>query len=176
MTYRDELHGLAQQSEDDVVGVFDQFTAGEITRDVAIALIAAIIARANARAVTLADLSLAATLMVTTGAPVAAAGVLPDPTDQTRLAKAATTLLDVVDVTPARVARLGRVEPLNAAGKAFSEAIEKQPIVTGWKRGVSGSGCQLCTWWSRGGQVWPDSHIMPRHKGCTCTQIPVTTN
>lgn len=175
MTYRDTLTRLGDSTADAVAAVYAARDAGDLTDDDAVAMIAAIIEGANNRAAALADLALAATLTVALKKPVPALGILPAPGDRQRLIKAATTLLAALPDTPdplARVERLGRSEPLTTAARARGEAIERQPSVTGWTRSVSGSGCQLCTWWSRDGRVWPASHRMPTHKGCTCTQTP----
>lgn len=173
MTYRDTLKGLSADAERQAVGIFDRFSSGDLDFDTAVAVLAAVVAKANARAVALADLALAATLMRQLRRPVATIGLLPPAGDAERLHKAATTLLSITDVTPARVARLARVEPLTAASTAYSEAVKKSPHVTGWRRGTHGTKCQLCNWWSRGGQVWSAETPLQTHKGCTCTQIPV---
>ncbi|MGW8565173.1 hypothetical protein [Isoptericola sp. NPDC055881] len=173
MTYTAELEALAWRSEDAVVRIFEAWQAGELTTDEAVQLMANVVAGANAAAVSLADLSLAATLMVTLRTPVAAHGLTVHPSTPARLDKAARTLLSIDGVTPERVARLGRVEPLEAATRGYSEAIRQAPQVSGWRRGLDGNPCQLCTWWWREGRVFRDDHPMPRHKGCTCTQIPV---
>ena len=104
-------------------------------------------------------------------------GLLSSPDDAARLIKAASTLLTLAQAQPdpdARIARLARAEPLETAARSYSAGIALSEYVTGWTRGLSGSACQLCSWWCRGGQVWPDSHPMPTHKGCTCSPIPVT--
>lgn len=175
MTYRDTLTRLGDRTAGQVAAIIAAWEAGKITDEEAVDLIAAYVEAANNRAVALADLSLAASLTLATGKAVTAVGLTPAVGDRERLTKAATTLLSVLQDTPdprARAERLGRAEPLTAAARARGEAIERQPSVTGWTRSVSGSGCQLCTWWSRDGRVWPASHRMPTHKGCTCTQTP----
>ena len=75
------------------------------------------------------------------------------------------------DWVPERVRRLARCEPLDTAAKAWSDGVAQSRYVDGWVRQTHGS-CQLCAWWARGGQVWAADHPMPRHKGCTCSQIP----
>lgn len=166
---------LGDTTVEKVLAVFAQYRDGALTLDAAVPVIAAIVAKANARAVSLADMSLAATLMVQLRTPVAVTGASPIGTnDLDRLTKGARTLLSIADVTEDRIARYARSEPLEAASRTYSAAIEANPDVTGWTRGVSGDACQLCTWWSRDGQVWPADHAMPTHKGCTCYQVPVT--
>lgn len=172
MTYREQIRTLGEQAAEQVAAIFATWDRGDLEDEEAVELLAAFIAGANSRAVALADLALAATLMQQLGVPVATLGLTPPVGDADRLHKAAATILSIPDVTLERVQRLARAEPLGAASKAFSQGIEKSPHVTGWVRSVSGSGCELCTWWARDGQVWPADHPMPTHKGCTCSQIP----
>lgn len=77
---------------------------------------AAAIAQANSRVFALADLALAATIMVGTGEPAIVTGVPPRADDAGRLLKAARTVLDVAEaseVPEAIVSRLARAEPSN---------------------------------------------------------------
>lgn len=172
MTYRDQLQRLGETTANRVVVVFDDYSSGDLTLDEAVALIAAIIAKANGTAVALADLSLAATLMLQTGQPVPTLGLLPPTEDPDRLLKAAATLLAVEHLTTERVARLGRSEPLESAARAYSDGIRQNPAVTGWTRQVSPNACQVCQ--DLAGDVLPDTVPMYHHTGCTCTPIPVT--
>lgn len=172
MTYRDTLLGLAEDTERRVLAVFASYLDGDVDRDTAVRLIATIIAKANSGAASLADLSLAATLMLQQAEPVATVGILAAADDVDRLQKAATTLLAIDNVTTQRVARLARCEPLDAAAKAMNQGIQDQPTVVGWVRGLEPDACQLCRWWWREGQVWPADHPMPHHTGCTCVQVP----
>ena len=172
MTYRENVTLIAAATETKVLAVFDRYEAGELDQNTTIALIAAIIAKANSKAVTLADLSLAATLMLQLGSPVAALGLTPPADDSDRLQKAATTLLAVATLTRERVARLARSEPLGRAADAYADGIRRSDHVTGWTRQVSANACELCQ--SLAGDVLPDSVPMYHHPGCTCTPIPVT--
>lgn len=178
MNYRTHLKELGARTEARVLALFDSYTAATITGPDFVAAAAATIAKANARAVAMADLSLAATLMLEMGEPVAALGLSPKPGDVDRLTKAAQTLLAAETDPRDRIARLGRVEPLDAAGEAYSDAISQRENVTGYRRGVSADGCELCQWLAKthldpAGYVYPAKQPMNRHKGCTCTQIPV---
>ena len=95
-------------------------------------MMAAAIAQANSRAYALADLSLAATVMLGTGDAVSVVGVLPPSDDTERLSKAATTVLDVAqasDTPKAIVGRLARAEPLESAANAYGQAMHRQPLV-----------------------------------------------
>lgn len=174
MTYRDQLQRLGDATAERVVAIVTSWTDGDLTHDEAVAVIAAVIAKANGQAVALADLSLAATLMLQLGKPVTTQGLLPPADDPARLTRAAITLLAIEGLTQERAARLGHSEPLTAAATAYSDAVRDNRLVTGWTRGLSDNACQLCEWWWREGRVWPDTHPMPTHKGCTCTPIPIT--
>ena len=174
MSYREIVVKLGEATVEKVLAVFGQYQSGVLGMDAAVSVIATIVAKANARAVSLADMSLASTLMVQLRTPVVVTGASVPVTDPDRLAKGARTLLSLAEVTEDRIARYARSEPLEAASRAYSAAISKSPLVDGWTRGVRADGCQLCQWWSRDGRVWPKDHTMPTHKGCTCHQVPVT--
>ncbi len=176
MTYREQIVGLSQECERQVLAVYALFTAHQINAEETSTVIATIIAAHNSKAAALADMSLAATIMLALGRPMVTAGVLPPEGDVVRLRKAAGTVLEVADrseVPDAIVARLARAEPLEAAARSYSEAMNNNTLVKGWVRNVSADACQLCRWWWREGRVWPAEHPMPMHKGCTCTPKPV---
>ncbi len=176
MSYQDELIALADSTDKGVQAVYALYLSGALSAQESIALMAAAIAQANSRAFALADLSLAATIMLGTGDAIPVVGVLPPPDDAVRLSKAATTVLDIArdsDVPEAVVSRLARSEPLESATRAYNEAMPQQPLVKGWVRQLDADPCQLCRWWWREGRIWPADHPMPRHKGCECVQRPV---
>lgn len=173
MSYRDQLQRLGDTTANRVVAVFSDYAEGRFTHDHAVALIAAIIAKANHKAVALADLSLAATLMLSLGRPVAPLGLLPPADDPERLTTAAATLLAVTGLTVARVARLGRSEPLAAAANAYSQAIDQNQLVTGWIRQASPAACKVCADLADN-KVRASSVSMWHHLGCTCVQQPIT--
>ncbi|VEG40295.1 Uncharacterised protein [Mycolicibacterium flavescens] len=176
MSYQDELIALADSSDRTVQVLYALYLSGELSVQDAVALMAAAVAQANSQAYALADLSLAASIMLGTAEAVPVVGVLPPADDTVRLSKAATTVLKVAeasDVPEAIVSRLARSEPLESATKAFGEAMHQQPLVKGWVRQLDADPCQLCRWWWREGRVWPAAHPMPRHKGCECVQRPV---
>jgi hypothetical protein len=175
VSYRDTLLRLSGRSEEQATALFAAWQAGKVDDDTFVALLAAIVAAANNQATALADLSLATAVTVALRRPVVPLGIAPPAEDPERLRKAATTLLTVKNLTPERVARLARAEPLETAARAYSAGMARSPHVRGWRRGLSGSACQLCEWWSRGGQLWPADHPMPTHKGCSCSPVPITT-
>lgn len=180
MTYQDHIVATADEAAEQALAAFEQWEAGKITTDALVALIVAFIAAANTTTTAIADLSLAAVLTQATGTAVAPLGITRPGDETDRLSRAAVTILDEIDpsdvatLTAAqmRLRRLAVSEALEAAARAYSEAIRRSPRVTGWTRGLSGNACQLCQWWSRDGRVWPDDHPMPTHKGCTCNPQP----
>ncbi len=176
MTYREVLVDLSRECERQVLAVYALYAEGTITAQEAETLIATIIAAHNSQATALADVSLAATIMLGLGREVPAAGLLPPADDVARLQKSASTVLAVArgsQVPEAIVGRLGRSEPLQTASLAYAEGMKTSKYVTGWVRRVSAGSCQLCEWWSRDGRVWPKDHPFQSHKGCTCTPQPV---
>lgn len=179
MSYAETIRTLAGDAERRALALFAAWQAGELSDDEFAAALAILVTGANARAVTVADLSLAAAVTVALRRPVPPLGLLPAASDPARLVKASTTLLRTLDTTPdppARVARLARAESLTTAARAYSEGIARSEHVTGWTRGLSGKACQLCQWWGRDGRVWPADHPMPTHKGCSCSPIPTVTD
>lgn len=178
MSYRETLVKLGDETEAKVLNLYRLMLDGQLTRDETLALMTAIIGKANARAVVLADASLAATLMLETRAPVPALGLVAEQ-DQTAVRQAVGTVLTAATTTPdpeGRIGRLARSAPYYAASKAYSDGISKAKGVSGWVRDLEPGACQMCRWWYRGGRVWPKSHPMPTHTGCTCSPRPVISN
>ncbi|MFC5999347.1 hypothetical protein ACFP6A_11540 [Quadrisphaera sp. GCM10027208] len=178
MTFRDTITSLAGQAEDRALDLYARWEAGELDDEQFEALLAALVARYNSRAATVADLALAAAVTVALRRAVAPLGIVTPPGDPQRLRTATRTLREALEDTPdpqARVARLARAEPLDTAARSYSEGIARSRHVEGWVRGLSANACELCTWWARGGRIWPKTHRMPTHKGCTCTPIPTVS-
>jgi hypothetical protein len=166
--YQAQTQGLAARTEAAVLGLYGQLTAGEIDTDTTIPLIAAVVNRANAAAVALADAWLAVQIETQARQPVPVVGVLPEDGSD-RLMKGVTTILfDIVEDAVTRLARMARAEPLESSCWGTHEAMQEQPLVEGWVRQTDSDPCQLCQWWSRNGRVWPKDHRMPTHKGCNC--------
>lgn len=184
MTYQDQLEQTAEATAAQVLAALALYQAGRLTADALVAVVAAYVAAGNSAAAVLADLSLSAAVTVQTGQAAAPLGISRPLDDPARLTLAARTILDDLTAHPdhdaalaaaqTRFLRLAESEIKEAAARAYSAAVKESRHVTGWTRGISGSACQLCRWWSRGGQVWPDDHPMPTHKGCTCNPVPVT--
>lgn len=174
MTYQDQLEEQASSVTAQVLAAVALYEAGKLTADALVSVVAAYIAAGNFAGAALADLALAAAVTVQTGTAVAPLGITRPADDPDRLTRAASTLLADPAASLARWQRLAEAELKEAATRGYSEAVKRSPRVNGWTRGLSGSACQLCQWWSRGGQVWPADHPMPTHKGCTCSQLITT--
>lgn len=189
MTYQDELEAQAESVSDQVLAALAAYAAGTLTADALAAVVSAFIAAGNNGAAALADLSLAAAVTTATGTPAAPLGIGRPADDPARLARAVSTILTDLDrqmvvadadleaaltAAQTRFQRLAQSEVKEAGARAYSEGVRRSRRVTGWTRGLSGSACQLCRWWSRDGRVWDADHTMPTHKGCTCSQIITT--
>lgn len=174
MSYRDVITDLSAASEAEALALYTAYEAGGLDEDEFVTALAVLITGHNARAVTVADLALAASVTVALRRPVPPLGLLPAPGDPARLVKAGRTLVGALDDTPdpaARVARLARSEPLTTGARTYSEGMAKSEHVTAWVRGLSAAPCQLCTYWYRDGRVWPADHSFPTHKGCSCQPV-----
>lgn len=195
--YQTATENLAASAEREVLAVYADMLSGRIPPNTGTVLIAAAVNRANATAVSLADVWLAVQIEELAGQPVPTVGVLPVDSSE-RLLKAATTVLQTSQSamfsdpssnsrqesvtadqgtetenlanTPdmRRLERLARSEVFETAQQATHDAMQKQPLVEGWVRHMDADPCQLCRWWWRDGRIWPKAHPMPRHKGCNC--------
>lgn len=179
--YQRTLAALADGTARTILAVLAALLAEHLPRREAVPLMAALVARANAHAVALVDVSLAATLTEVTSAPVAVLGLVPAADDLDRVARAVTTVLDDPEpnvtaetadeqreAVARRLERLARNEPLQAAGRAFNEAVNVSPHVTGYRRRLEPDACELCTWLAKGGYVYPADQPMHQHPGCVC--------
>lgn len=178
MTYQSQLEETSTATSAQVLAALAAWQAGRMSTEAFRAVVVAYLQAGNTAAATVADLSLAATLTVETGSPVAPLGIGPaeHAVDADRLAKATETMLTLHHAeraTTDRWDRLTRAEGRETAARAYSEGIRRSSKVSGWRRGITADACQLCRWWSREGRVWPADHTMPTHKGCTCNPVPV---
>lgn len=171
MTYRTTLLRLADGSAAAVEALWALLDTGRIDQAEFVARTATVIATANARATTLADIALATTISVQLRRAVPALGLTPSD-DIDRLTEAAATVAALGTI--GRAIRLARAEPLEAAARAYSTGIAESPHVIGWERQTSGTACEMCTAWASSG-VLPDTVEMLTHKGCSCIPVPITT-
>lgn len=184
MALTDVVARLLATSETAVLALWERHLAGEFGEDEFVTLAAAEIARHDARATTAGDLAVAVAVTAQLGRGVAPVG-LPIVDHQSRLRDAVRTVLraDVdypataVEAAMSRASRLGRLaraEPASAAQSAVQVAMERQPMVRGWRRKTDSSPCALCRKWADG-KVRPTGMRMNRHTGCSCVQQPVVT-
>lgn len=75
MSYPESLVGLATRTESKALEILKLWQAGTISKTEAVGTMGALISKANVRATALADVSLAATLTLESGAAVPAVGV-----------------------------------------------------------------------------------------------------
>lgn len=175
MSWRDTLATLGEDTAERAGVLYARWQDGQIDDTFFVAALAALIARANHRATSAADLALAATLTLQLHRPVLPLGITPPPDEADRLTTAASTLLAALPVVAdplARVLRLARSEPIAAAQRAYNDAMRASTHVTGWTRQVSPGACELCQ--ALAGDVLPVTVEMFHHPGCTCTAVPVT--
>ena len=180
MTLRSALIRVAERSEKELLSLHGSFRSGRITEATFIALAAAAIARANARAVAVADLGIAAAILQATGESVGPVGVVLE-SDQRRLRDAVRSILtaeiasvdtetDLQESTAARLGRIGRAEPLSMAQTAMLTAMASQGV-EGWTRQTGPDPCPLCVSWADG-KVRPPTTRMARHHNCSCVARP----
>lgn len=176
MTYEETLGRLAQTTSDALVGLWEARLAGTITDDEFLDLAHTVLRLATRQGLEVGALSIRAHLEVATGMPQPAiTPTLPPADDDARLAAALQTILanrEAVEEISTRLERIGRNEPVEAATRAASEAMQADTRVTGWTRGLESDACELCRWWHREGRVWQPTHPMPRHTGCQCHPVP----
>lgn len=166
------LSELSHRTARQVLAVLEQVAAGVVELDALPELVAILTELGATQAAALTSSELAAELSAAAGRPV----VLREPVVNLQPAAvqtaAATILAGPAEQHGDRLARLARSAVARAGQDARADGIRRSGLVEGWTRGVDSTSCQLCVWWWRGGRVWPKSHHMPRHPGCTCVQVP----
>jgi hypothetical protein len=172
VTYQDATSKNAQQSAATVAGLVAALLAAQMAEGEFHALMVATVLQANARAVTLADAALSATMTLGRRVAVPHLGLSLPPTEPDRLSKAVqTTLTGESGDFAVRFTRLARAEPLTTGRRAFQEGMAEHGV-EGWTRKASLTACALC----RGladGSVIPINRQMIDHPGCTCVAVPV---
>jgi hypothetical protein len=172
--YQTRTEALAGASAARVLAVYAAYQAGQLAADQAAELISGVVNLANAGAVSLADMFIAAQIEELAGVPTPVTGAAP--TDEhERLLEAVHTILSEQPADPdepgqaqTRLERLARSEPLETAQRAATEAMQEQPLVQGWTRAMDSDPCPLCVYWWREGRIWPKIHPFQGHKGCNC--------
>lgn len=170
-TYVETLNAFADAAGDKLAALWDRLEAGDITGEEFVALATAALVQAAARGVALADLGLAATLSVQQGQAVPAVGLgLPEATP-ILLAAAVAAVRAKPDATRDDAHVTGRAETLAAAQDAYSEGMRAHQV-SAWTRVLNAGACELCQ--DLAGDVLPGHAEMYHHKGCGCTQRPIT--
>lgn len=172
------LHELGERTARQVLDVLAQLDAGTITLAQLPELVAVLVKLGSDQAAVMAVGDLVGEL-AELGVPAGRLPPVAGVTAHSSLAGAETAATTIVagnrDELATRLARLARGAVARAGQDARETTIRRSPLVQGWTRGVDSTSCQLCVWWWRQGRVWPKSHHMPRHPGCTCVQVPTVT-
>ena len=176
--FRDAVGNLAARTEREVVALFGRYQRGSLDRGRFVALAAAVLARARAKGVALADLALTAQIVRALG-QTAPLGLTPPPDDTQRLQQSVRTLLSeeiatastpkaLADSQAARLGRLARDSSAEAAVFGFMLGARERNLDGGWTRETDLNPCRVCTNLADG-VVRPWSVQMKRHTGCACT-------
>lgn len=170
MTYTETVAAFAAVVGEQMSGMFDKLVAGAITGEEFVALATALLIRAAAQGVALADLGLAATLTAQRGQPVPTLGLgLPDDKPSALVVAAGALLASAASRDAAAVT--GRAEILAASQDAYAEGMRAQGVGS-WTRVLNAGACPLCQ--DLAGDVLPATADMYHHTGCGCSQRPIT--
>jgi hypothetical protein len=174
---------LADRTAAQVVALWGQVRDGSLTEDQFRVRAAAVIAVANAKGVSLADLGLTAEVIRHTGLATSPLGLQANEVqvDQARIADRLSDILtndpdgaddDEIDVSRQdRFGDLARSENFLTVATATQDGMRQRGIER-WVRVLSGTSCPLCTGWADGIARSVDSP-MARHIGCDCLQQPI---
>lgn len=172
------LSELSDRTARQVLELLDQLDAG-LLRPAQVPELAAVLVKLGAdqaAALTLADLT--AELEVLTGRRAGLpplSGVTGHASHEGAERAVSTVLAGPVADRRVRLERLARGAVARAGQDSREDGIRRSPLIEGWTRGLDSTACQLCAWWWREGRVWPKTHHMPRHPGCTCVQVPAVS-
>lgn len=167
-----QLQGISERAEAQLAAALARLHEAGMSYVTVPDLVAALVEAGATESARLVARYTAAEALIATGElpPIPARGELVSK-DKVRLA--AETIIAAADESvDMRLQRLARSAVARAGQHAGREMIKKSSTITGWTRGIDSDSCQLCKWWSRDGQVWPKTHHMPTHAGCTCVQVP----
>lgn len=180
--FRDAVGNLAARTEREVVALFGRYQRGAISQGRFVDLAATVIARARAKGVSLADLSLTATIIRTLGQRTAPLGLTPPADDTERLTQSVATVLgqeidsattpDALRESQAlRLGRLARDSAVEASVFGLSLGARTRGLDGGWTRETDPDPCPVCTGLADG-VARPWTVTMKRHTGCACTPRP----
>lgn len=176
MSYQDALERLGTTAEKSILAELGRYTSGQISLDMFVDLAATVVALGQQQGRLAAELAVLAWLQSIGAAPVpVAAPPIEHYMNSRRVRDAIWTVVGsgAQEQLEHRLGRLAHAETVESSQRAFNEALARSGLAEGWIRGLESGACQLCRWWWREGQAWPVDHVMPTHKGCTCTPIPV---
>lgn len=166
-SYRSLSRHLASATAGALLALYAKLTDKQLTGSELISAGAVLIASANQRAASLADLHLAQQLQT---APLGLQSATADPL---RLETALDTALsDTGNAPQISLPLVGESEPLHAGQLAMTDGMQKHGV-RGWTRGASATACVYCASLADG-SVLPPSVQMASHAGCSCTQMVVT--
>lgn len=170
-----ELQGLADRTARQVLDVLAHLEAGTITPAQLPELVAVLVKLGGDQAAALVVGELVRELELAGARPhqLPPLAGLTGHVQAPAVERAVATVMAGDELTRrSRLERLARSAVARAGQDARGAAVRSSPAVAGWTRGVDSDSCQLCVWWWREGRVWPKTHHMPRHPGCTCVQVP----
>jgi hypothetical protein len=179
---KQQLERLARRTEREIAELWRRHQANLIDTETFIELAALVVARARARGVVLADLSVAAGAAAALSALPEPVGLTPPDNDIERLETSVRTILEedvatvatpeeLVESQGSRLARLARDAPAEAVTWAMSHAMKSRKSI-GWVRSTDPNPCPMCTRLADGVVRSPDV-LMKRHTGCMCVPEPV---
>lgn len=178
--FRDGVARLANQTEREIAALYARLERGSIDRDTFVVLAARVIARARARGVSLADLTLATEAIRQIGDQAGPLGLTPPDNDIERLEGSVGSVLDerpdyegerLRESQRARLGRLARDSSAEAATWGMRLAMLERGV-KGWVRETDVDPCPVCTNLADG-VVRSPRVTMLRHTGCACVQRTV---
>lgn len=164
---------LADDTRIKVTALWALVSTGRLTRGQFRTQATAVVARANAAGVSLADIGLAAEITRHLKQPTPALGLIPNDiqVDQDRMAADIDRIVARTEDPSGELGEWAASEPLLTVATANQEAMRQRGIAR-WVRVLSGTSCPLCTGWADGIARSTDTP-MARHIGCDCIQSPV---
>lgn len=182
--FRDAVTRLANQTEREIARLYERLQLGAIDRDTFVVLAAQVLARARAKGVSLADITLAAEAVRQIGDEAGPLGLTPPDNDTERLEGSVGTVLDerpdyvddrerLRESQRARLTRLARDSSAEASTWAMRLAMIERGV-RGWVRETDANPCPMCTNLADG-VVRSPRVVMLRHGGCACVQRSVFT-
>ena len=175
LRFEDMLERLGDQGRRAVLDTYALMEQGLIDRATFLDVTSELLQHINERGSVFGQLSYeqVRAIMLDAAPALATAPAPTATTTQPALADSLATIIDGdTETIMTRLERLGYVLPIESTQDGYAAALQRDPLATGWQRGLDATACQLCRWWWRDGRIWPKRHPMPKHKGCKCQQVP----